>query len=146
MGAELTLVALLLVAGALLGFGAGWVVFNATSGKPAWSRALRAVAVLLGCAIAPVIFFIAMGFMAKLFQSTLKASSVSTWQVQATTASRETQLRASRLGKRTFSWQSSQHRRGDHGVVAPEIFWKARGDHGWFAAAAIACVFKKFTG
>jgi hypothetical protein len=32
----------------------------------------------------------------------------------------------------------------DRWVVAPEIFWKARGDHLEFTEAAIACVFKKF--
>ena len=36
--------------------------------------------------------------------------------------------------------------RGDRWVVAPEIFWKARGDHVQFTEAAIACVFKKIYG
>lgn len=35
---------------------------------------------------------------------------------------------------------------GEHGVFAPEIFWKARGDKGLCAEAAIACVFKKLSG
>jgi hypothetical protein len=33
---------------------------------------------------------------------------------------------------------------GNHWAVESEIFWKARGDHGQFTEAAIACVFKKF--
>jgi hypothetical protein len=32
---------------------------------------------------------------------------------------------------------------GNHWAVESEIFWKARGDHGWCAEAVIACVFKK---
>jgi hypothetical protein len=35
---------------------------------------------------------------------------------------------------------------GERWAVALEIFWKARGDHLLFTGAAIACVFKKFTG
>jgi hypothetical protein len=34
---------------------------------------------------------------------------------------------------------------GNHWAVESEIFWKARGDHGWFAEGAIACVFKKLS-
>jgi hypothetical protein len=34
---------------------------------------------------------------------------------------------------------------GNHWAVESEIFWKARGDYGWFAEAAIACVFKKLS-
>jgi hypothetical protein len=41
---------------------------------------------------------------------------------------------------------SSHHRSGERRVVAPEIFWKARGDHLEFTVAAIACVFKKLYG
>jgi hypothetical protein len=35
---------------------------------------------------------------------------------------------------------------GDRWVVAPEIFWKARGDHDLFTETAVACVFKKIYG
>jgi hypothetical protein len=35
---------------------------------------------------------------------------------------------------------------GDRWVVAPEIFWKARGDHLGFTVCSIACVFKKLYG
>jgi short subunit fatty acids transporter len=34
---------------------------------------------------------------------------------------------------------------GNHWAVESEIFWKARGDHGWCAEAEIACVFKKLS-
>jgi hypothetical protein len=40
--------------------------------------------------------------------------------------------------------RSNQLRSGERWVVGSEIFWKARGDHGWFSEAVIACVFKKF--
>jgi hypothetical protein len=34
----------------------------------------------------------------------------------------------------------------DRWVVAPDVFWKARGGDVWCTAASVACVFKKFSG
>jgi hypothetical protein len=43
-----------------------------------------------------------------------------------------------------FETLASHRLGGERWAVGSEIFWKARGDHGLFTNAAIACVFKKF--
>jgi hypothetical protein len=59
---------ILLPGGLLFGLGAAWVVFKASTGRPAWVRSLRAfVAVLAGMA-APVLFFLALGTVARYTQ------------------------------------------------------------------------------
>jgi hypothetical protein len=93
----------LLPAGGLFGLGAAWVVFSASSDKPIWSRALRVVAVLLGCTVAPVLFFMALGSMAKLTQPSLKTSVMLTSRTLASMGSITPTLQPNKSIGRTAS-------------------------------------------
>ena len=62
------LLLILLSGGLLFGLGAAWVVFTASTNRPAWVRSLLAFAVVLACIAAPVLFFVALGTVAKYTQ------------------------------------------------------------------------------
>jgi hypothetical protein len=74
MGAELLLV--LLPGGALFGLGAAWVVFRASSGRSIWVRSLRVLAMFLGCLLAPIVFFLVFGTLARYTQPSPKVSAL----------------------------------------------------------------------